>query len=555
MPHHYEELKADLLRRWRAREIDEPTYFTALGQIRSAEGSPASPGDSSGGDAADRFRARYAQETRDRDAGAPPTGATTTETITDPITGSKITIDVPYAATGSGSSAFAGAPNPDTDPTGYEKWRQRRLIEAAQNGDRATYNALIAAPAPSSPGSSSPTIRPRVGVADDTGGGLGDPTIVRTYPTDRQPGVRSHAVAPGDGAGAGDGAGRFSDEYVIDPQTAALIGVDPVTGQPLPDPNALTFAQRLELANVGQLTPGQRLQVSGINPVTGRPYADPNALTFDQRLQLAGTGYEASATEGTANRLFAGDQAALDRTHGITTQTNRNLFTGYQSALDRTFAGNQSALDRTFTGDQAALDRTFAGDQSALDRTFAGDQSELERLFGTNLQDDQQLFLGGESGLDRDLQRELLGLQLGEQGRQFDIAQALRDQQFNAELLSSGRNFLSAAYHARGQDIPRIDLNSPLGAPGGLNIEALAPPAVGNILRGEGVGALGRRSATRAATPESLENITAEERGALNTALLRTEGITADEFEQESLQRFGPARRAGRAARTLRVGV
>jgi hypothetical protein len=82
---------------------------------------------------------------------------------------------------------------------------------------------------------------------------------------------------------------------------------------------------------------------------------------------------------------------------------------------------------------------------------------------------------------------------------------------------------------------------------------AFAPPAVKDIAAGKEVGSLSTSGAggfsIPLANPQTLSNLTADERGALDTTLQNTDQRTLSEFEQESAQRFrGQGSRLGTRA-------
>jgi hypothetical protein len=70
---------------------------------------------------------------------------------------------------------------------------------------------------------------------------------------------------------------------------------------------------------------------------------------------------------------------------------------------------------------------------------------------------------------------------------------------------------------------------------------AFAPPAVKDIAAGKEVGGLstsGTSTTFGLANPQTLMNLTKDERGALDTTLQNVDQRTLAEFEQESNQRF-----------------
>lgn len=184
-------------------------------------------------------------------------------------------------------------------------------------------------------------------------------------------------------------------------------------------------------------------------------------------------------------------------------------------------------------------------------------------------------------------------------GSGFGNALALRDQQlqeadFIREVLSSGRDFLTAAQLTRGfraqrAPITQADLIAGVGGGGSLpsisnlsgtpgfgtgetpgadgaapagggfsplrtqaDIVALsqeaAPPAVRNTLEGRPIP--GFRTNVPLPSPTTLDELTTDEEGALNTALLAEQGITAEELAEQSQRRF----LGGRNARTGSFG-
>ncbi len=100
----------------------------------------------------------------------------------------------------------------------------------------------------------------------------------------------------------------------------------------------------------------------------------------------------------------------------------------------------------------------------------------------------------------------------------------------------------------REEEARRAWLASPEGA------ITTAPPAVQDILFGRQVRDFKRTGGTPTPPPSQFRRLTTDERGALDTVLRRSEGITVDELEQESRARFlGPQQPVGfRRARLAR---
>ena len=319
-----------------------------------------------------------------------------------------------------------------------------------------------------------------------------------------------------------------------------------------------------EFLGKGQLELGGKRLALDDRLGTGQLQLGENRLALDDRLGTGRLNLDSELGRGRLN---------LDRELGRgQLQLGQNRL-----GLDRELGTGRLNLDTELGRGQLQLGQDRLGeDRRQFDDRLGFDRTRLDRELGeSGRQFDQRLGLDRDRfGLDSELGRGQL--QLGRD--QFEGGLALDRDRFNAELLSSGRNFLAAAYAQRGESIPAPDIGQPgaqaQGSPGGggglpqavqqaaggggqggLNVAALAPPGVRNVLQGQSVGGLGRRGGARAADPNTLSSLTQDERGALDTALRRTQGGTLGEFEQESQQRFGPARQAGRRARQLRVGV